>query len=160
MAEKLDSSTSPTPSGPSPERHFAMGSLIIVPSLLLGVTVGQQGSATPATPAAATAPAVPADPAPAVAAASGSTTLKSDLEDLSAQIKKLHGQVDGLPQPEPAPDLKPLEAKIEELSKLITSARPLVEEVDKLGVRIGDVGKRIESFQGEVASLVHRKSEK
>ena len=159
MPENLESSTKsivPTPPAPSPERHFFMGSLIIVPSLLVAVSFGQQGSRTTATPAAAVSASPDAPSVPALE----SKSLKSELEDISAQLKKIQGEVDGLPKPEPALDLKPLEGKIDELSKSITNAKPILEKVDKLGGRVGDAAKQIEGLRSEFMALKQHNSNK
>ena len=169
MAENLESSTTsvePTPPAPSPERHFGMGSLIIVPSLLAAVIFGQQGSRTTATPAAAAAPApeAPADPAgrrgrrarslpnPRVSSRSSRTCQRSS--------RRFMGKSTDSPSPSLLRTSSRIEGKIDEVSKSITVAKPLLEKVDKLGGRIGDVGKQIESLQSEVVALKQHKSDK
>lgn len=175
MAEHLASSTTSdesSPRSPSVGRHLAVGLVFIVPMLLVAVMFGRQGSTT-ATAAATSAPVASAPAAepgaaaePAAAAAAGTANapqpkgLKSELEDLSAQLKTIRGLVDGRPKAEPAVDLKLIAGKIDEVSGAIAGAKPLVEKVEKLGGRIGEIGKQIESLEAEVAALKKRTSAK
>jgi len=105
-------------------------------------------AATPSTPDA-----VPASPAPTDATAGEVKDLKTQVEGLTGRLKALQGKVDELPKPEPAPDLKPVHGKVEELAKSVASVTPLSEKVDKLDERIGGVEGSVKSVKDELSGL-------
>jgi hypothetical protein len=175
MVENLESnatSLASTPAAPSPARHFGVGALIIVPALFAAVIVGQVSRTVPTATAAnapvaeapAAAPMTPTDPPPVPAAVAAiapeSKGVNRELEELSAQLKKIHGWVEGRTKAEPSLDLKRIEGKIDDVSKLIAATMPLLEKVDKLGGRIGDMGNQIDGLQSEVVALKQRTSVK
>jgi hypothetical protein len=183
MPENLDQDrtvTDPTDANvsESPKNQFVVGMSMIGALLVASGVVGHLGSkeaaptpasqpaatstatATEATaPAGETAPASPAEaPAGTVllpndALAADFKDIKSQIGELSAQLKGLRGKVDALPEPAPAPDLKPILEKTDVLAKSVAVAVPLVDKVDRFGDRIGEIGKRLESLETEVASL-------
>jgi hypothetical protein len=61
--------------------------------------------------------------------------------------------VEILPRPEPAPDLKPIQDKVDALAGLVAAALPLVEKMDTLRERVGGIGKQIESLDADVLAL-------
>jgi hypothetical protein len=167
-SESRTTGTQPALKPASPALQFILGLAMIAGLLVAGVAVGQQESrklknaavtapptAEAASPAsgAATASAPAAASEPVAVAASESQDIRSQLGELTAQVKKLHGMVDNLPKPEPAPDLRPIEAKLDDLAQSVAAALPLVARLDKLGARIGDVDKQLQSIEAEVAAL-------
>jgi hypothetical protein len=137
--------------------QFVLGLGMIAGLLLAAVVVGQQESRKLQAAAVAPAPAADAKPAAEVAAAApDSSDIKSMLGELTAQVKNLHTMLDGLAKPEPAPDLKPIEAKLDALSQSVASAVPVLDRLDKLGGRMGAVGKQLEGLEAEVVALKTR----
>jgi hypothetical protein len=164
MLDKSESrtrGTQPEPKPASPALQFILGLAMIAGLLLAGVAVGKQESrklnnaGTPTAEAASPAPAAATAAAPA--AALESQEIRSQLGELTAQVKKLQGMVDSLPKPEPAPDLKPIEAKLDELAQSVAAVVPLVARLDKLGARIDDADKQLQSIEAEVAALKNHK---
>jgi hypothetical protein len=164
--------TPPEPKPPSPALQFILGLAMIAGLLVAGVAVGQQESrmlknaaatATPTVEATSPAPGATTPSAPAAASepiaatASDSQEIRSQLGELTAAVKKLHGMVDSLTRPEPAPDIKPLEAKLDELAQSIAAASPLAGTLDKLAGRIGDFDKQLQGLEAEVVALTNRK---
>ena len=45
--------------------------------------------------------------------------IKSQLSSLAAQLSAVQGKVDGLPKPEPLPELKTIQSKMDELTKSV-----------------------------------------
>ncbi len=125
--------------------------------LVTAVFVGKQEAKAKAVPAAAPAPAAavetPAAPAPGDVLASAVKEMRSQVESLPVEIKRLQGMIDGLPKPEPAPDLKPIQDKVDDLAKAVAAATPLVEKMDKLEGHVGDIGKQIESLEANLHGL-------
>ncbi len=179
MAEHIEShstSTAPQSQPNSPAFQFVIGIAMIVVLLIASLIVGQRESksvaaavaaaattppaaaptteATPATAAAPAEPAAAASPAPVAAAATPeSSDIKSHLEELTAHVKKLQGMVDSLPKPEPVPDLKPIQDKVDDLTKSVAATAPLVEKMDKLEGHVGDLGKQIQSLESNVLTV-------
>ena len=127
--------------------------------LATAVFVGRQEAkakavaAAPAAAAPATAPETPAAPAPGDVLASTLKEMRSQVESLPVEIKRLQGMVDGLPKPEPAPDLKPIQDKVDDLTKSVAAAAPLVEKMGKLEGHVSEIGKQIESLEANVLVL-------
>jgi hypothetical protein len=157
--------TPPEPKPASPALQFILGLAMIAGLLVAGVAVGQQESrmlksaavsATSPAPGATTPSAPAAASEPVAATASESQEIRSQLGELTAQVKKLHGMLDSLPKPEPAPDIKPLDAKLDELAQSVAAALPLAGTLDRLAGRIGDFDKQLQSLEAEVLALKNR----
>jgi hypothetical protein len=65
----------------------------------------------------------------------------------------MQGMVDGLPKPDAAPEIKPIQAKFEDLAKSVAVVLPLPEKVSQIDQHLGDVGKQIEGLGAEVLAL-------
>jgi hypothetical protein len=122
--------------------------------LVVAVLVSKLPTAAPA-PSTAAAPALAAkeaaaEPAPAAA---GGDELKKLVEGLAAQVKALEAKVGTLPKPEPAADLKPIQAKLDDLTKSVAPVAALSEKVDKLDERLGALDGAVKSVKDETAAL-------
>jgi TolA-binding protein len=111
--------------------------------------------AAPATLAAA--PATPETsatvPVPGAADAEALKGVKADVDGLAKQLKELLAKFDSLPRTEPAPDLKTVQGKLDELTKAVEPLGPLSEKVGKLDERVGGLDEGLKSVRGAVADL-------
>ena len=142
----------------APSYQVVVSVFMIVTLLATAVFVGrQEAKAKAAAPAAAAAPATataaPAAPAPGEALASDLKEMRSQVESLPVEIKRLQGMIDGLPKPEPAPDLKPIQDKVDDLARSVAAAMPLVEKMDKIEGHVSGIGKQIEGLEANVLVL-------
>lgn len=103
----------------------------------------------PSEPAAA----APAPPPPAPASADDLKALRDEVEAHVRRLDELHKRLAALPAPPPAPDLKPVEAKIAALDKLPDVVAPLPRRLEELGGRIGSFDQKLESLRSEISSL-------
>jgi archaellum component FlaC len=166
----------PRPTPPPTEPPVSKNPIfpVIMGILMLGAVVGgviasrklaPEAPATPAAaPAATTTPAdAPGAPAPAAATAPApsptdapATQLKdiqAEFEGLSKSLKDLQAKVEGIAKSEPAPDLKPLETKVDGLAKTVAGLAPIGEKLDKLDERVGRLDEGLKTVQAEVSDL-------
>lgn len=103
------------------------------------------------TPAPETTAPAPAAPSEAVAAEI--KELKTQLDGLSAQVKGFQEKLDTLPKPEPAPDAKPIQGKVDDLARSIALLVPLSGKMDKFDERVGSIEAALKSANDEVSEL-------
>lgn len=142
--------------------------LVLVGVLIAAWFVSRQKEASPGvaanTPPPATAAAEPvapvADPAESPESSAKTEALEGKVKELTGEVERLAGQVKAFEgklnntnKPEPAPDLKPLEGKVNDLAKSVAVVAPLHEQVGKLGDRVGSVDGALKSVKGELAAL-------
>jgi TolA-binding protein len=120
--------------------------LLMVGALVAAVLASKM--MTPEKPAAATTAPAPPSPVESV-----SKEFKERVDGLAAQVKALAGKVEGLPKPEPAPDLKPIQTRVDELAKSVASVGGLAEKVDKFDQRLGGLDDAVKSLKDETAAL-------
>ena len=135
--------------------QIVVGLGMIAALFVTSVVVGGLEPKKPA-PAPATATAVAAtDPAPAAPAAGDAppADTKSQLEGLSTQLKGLQAMVEAMPKPEPAPDLAPLQGKVDELLKSVATGVQLSGKVGDLDQKIGGLDATLKALQDEVSGL-------
>lgn len=145
------------PAVPPPDERPGAPVFPIVMMLLFGGLVAvawfiSRQPTPPPAPAPATPAAAPA-PAPGDTLAADFKDLKSRVDSLADQIKGLEGKVASLPKPEGAPDLKPVQGKLDELSRSVAAVTPLSDQVGKLGDRISEVDGSIKAVKGELDDL-------
>jgi TolA-binding protein len=93
---------------------LALGAVLVGAGLLLAQMLPKPEPAAPApAPAPASAAEVKSDPVAA---------LTTQVDGLGKRLDDLQKQLAALPKPEPAPDLKPIEAKVDALAKQVASA--------------------------------------
>jgi hypothetical protein len=110
-------------------------------------------------------------PGPAtIEAAPPPTSPESQLtKSLAGEFKGVHGQVEALtaqlkglesklvestrPEPAPAPDLKPLQAKVDDLARSVAQAAPLADRIDKLHDRLGSVDGELKAVKDDLSAL-------
>jgi hypothetical protein len=80
-------------------------------------------------------------------------SLESTLEGVSAQVKELAAKLHALPKPDTATDLKPIEGKIEELSKSLATVTPLTEKVEKLYERLSTIDSGLKTLKEDLGTL-------
>jgi TolA-binding protein len=151
---------SAAPTEPVETRHFpvAIGALLVL-TLLAAVMVSRQptppppttapvaaeppSASTPATPAPGSAEA-PAKESAVTALASSVDSLKTEVTELSKQIKALKGQVDA----EPKIDLGPLQTKVDSLAKTSAAGAGVIEKVSALDKRLGTIDQSLQRAVG------------
>ncbi len=100
--------------------------------------------AAAAPPATAATPETP--PPPAFVTQDDLKALTKQLDELKTGLGELKSQVDNLPKPAPAPDLKPIETKLDELAKL-------PEQLTALSGRLDGTEKTLDDLKGKVEKL-------
>jgi TolA-binding protein len=142
------------PSEPAPGAPvfpIALG-LLMIGLLVTAVFVSRMPKSEP--PPAPAAPAsAAAAPAETPAAESLAKELSGKLDGFVAQLKALEAKVEGLPKPPPPADLKPIEAKFDELSKSVSAVSGLPDKLAKLDGRVAALDDAVVSARKEVASL-------
>ncbi len=134
---------------------------IIMGLFFVGALVGAVIYARKAeTEAAANAPA-PAAPTPSAAlelpqidALTGEVkSLQGKIDSLAAQTRDLQDRFDKLPQPQSAPDLKPLQAQIDKLAKTVSEVAPLPKQVGDLDGRVAVMDKSLAALRADITAL-------
>jgi TolA-binding protein len=128
-----------------------MGGLLLIVLAVAAVVERQRKAETAAAAPAAAAPA-PAS-APTDATAEQLKGVRAEVDGLAKQLKDLQARLDALPKPEPAPDFKPIQGKLDDLAKAVESVGPLPEKVGKLDERLGGLDEGLKAVRGEVADL-------
>jgi hypothetical protein len=100
----------------------------------LGLSNGADARPTAAQPLAA-----PAPPAPDPVLVGELESLNSLVDGLKEQLRALQGRVDSLPRPDPAPDLKPIQSKVDALSNSLAALGALPGRLSKLGDTVTDL---------------------
>ena len=138
------------------DRPVAPGVPIVAGLLLLGVLGAAWYFIRQPPPAAAPPPpAQPAAPVPAPndALAGDVKDLKARVATLADRLKGLEEKFAGLPRPEPAPDLKPIQSRLDELAKSVEGLAPLSERVGKVDDRVGQVEGTVKTVRSDVDAL-------
>jgi TolA-binding protein len=150
---------------PSPsERKHAIVPMVMGAIAVFLVVVWYVRSRQPVAPApapanapgtAATAPANSPTPAaaPAPDLAADVKALRTEIEGLSSRMKDLQSRVESIPKPAPAPDLEPLQAKINDVAKAAETAGALSKKVDALDERIASLDKSLATVRDETNAL-------
>ncbi|MBV8677312.1 MAG: hypothetical protein JO355_09105, partial [Planctomycetaceae bacterium] len=131
---------------------------IIMGLLFVGALVGAVIYARKAeTEAAANAPApvtsAAPEPSPIDAVTGEVKSLQGKIVGLAAQTKDLQDRFDKLPQPQPALDLKPLRAQIDELAKTASEVAPLSKQVGDLDGRVVAMDKSLAALRADIIAL-------
>jgi TolA-binding protein len=100
-----------------------------------------------ATPTASAAPAATPEPI------DDSKTLKAEIDGLQTDLKTLQARIEAMPKATAAPDLAPLNAKIDAIAKDTESLSALPKKVEDLDHRVGSFDKAIVALRGEVDTL-------
>lgn len=103
--------------------------------------------------AAATSTATPVEPGKTAPADTTGKELGDRIDGLASQLKALESKVDGLSRPAPAPDLKPIQARIDDLARSVAAVAPVAEKVEKLEGRLAGLEAAVKAAQGEVTAL-------
>jgi tetratricopeptide (TPR) repeat protein len=147
-------SSQPSATKPSATRGILAG--MAIGGLLVGIAGGVGYYL--ARPGASTVPG--SDPPAALTARIDG--MGKEIEAQSKGLKALKDKVDALPKPEPAPDLKPLEAKIDALAKRVDAVsapdlKPLEAKIDALAKsheeKIAGLEKALAAEKAEVDTL-------
>ncbi len=122
---------------------LTLGGVLVGAGILLAQTLHKNEGA-PATPA-------PASPAPAPA--------PDPIAALTARVDDLSKQLASLPRPEPAPDLKPIEAKVDALSRRLDAAVPETRAVAEKAAsaareKADALARAVDVQKGEIAALI------
>jgi hypothetical protein len=72
---------------------------------------------------------------------------------MSAQLKALQVKLEALPKPEPVPDLKPIEGKLDDLKKSLAMVGPLTEKVGVLDDSVKKVNDEVSGLTTEIKKL-------
>lgn len=111
---------------------------------------------SPAAPVTAEAPAAPAAPTPAVATTPPSeepgSGLKAEVASLAKRLDEVQAKL-AAGKDESTDDLKPLQAKVDELAKVPDLVKPLPEKIESLGGRVEEIGKSLDDLKAQVAAL-------
>jgi hypothetical protein len=113
-------------------------------------------AAAPLPPAPSTVSTPTPEPAPAAptpATADDLKALRGEVEGLAKQLAALATKVDGLPKAEPAPDLKPIQAKLDDLGGLAEKFGELSKKVDAADEQARAASKAADSSKEEIAAL-------
>lgn len=113
-------------------------------------------AAAPLPPAPSTVSTPTPEPAPAAptpATADDLKVLQGEVEGLAKQLAALTTKVDGLPRPEPAPDLKPIQARLDDLGGLAEKIGELSKKVDAADEQARAASKAADSSKEEIAAL-------
>jgi hypothetical protein len=123
-------------------------------------TTSANGSPTGAPGASgtpATSPATPTETSSGASATAQIDELKTQIGELTAHLKSLEEKLASLPKAEPAPDLKPLEAKVDDLVKPVGMVPALTEKLDKLDERITGLETAMKSAKADFEKLANEK---
>ena len=175
-----------TPGKPyQPSAARGIGTALLAGSLMVGSAIGvafiagkQLAPAPAATPTAATSsPDAEAKPSPddSKALTSRVDAIKSDIDGLGKRLDEMQKHLASMPKSDAAPDLKPLEAKIEGLAKRVDSSpaidpKGIEEKVEKatsgqanllaklnaVTAQHGDMAKALAAQTATVAALQSR----
>ena len=152
---------------------MGLGALLAGGGILLGQSLPKPEPAAPApapAPAASTSPTPASEPTPESKPGDVAPALAGRVDGLGAEVKELAKRIDDVqkglaslpkPEPAPAPDLKPIEAKIDALSKRLDAASPpdlkgledKVAKVDPLAAQAAALEKTIDAQKAEIAAL-------
>jgi tetratricopeptide (TPR) repeat protein len=157
MASSLDDPAANVPSGPpaAPPRAgelkrpffpVALAGVLLVASTL-ACNTEPQSEAAPKGPAPTPAPAPAADNSDEI------RTLEAELDDLGARFKELKSQVDARPAPPAAPDLGPIQTKLDSLAKSHDELAELPKKVSDLEERVGRLDKAVADLKSELGDL-------
>ncbi len=151
---------------PGPDPLPASRAFPVVFGVLMVAAIGAailfNSNATKETPAPAAPPAAPPAAAPAAetpapggsdALAGDVKSLKGEIEKLTGQLKDLSAKVDGLPKPTPPADLKPIQAKIDDLTKTFASVEGVSEKLDKIDTQVKSLDSGVKSATDKVSAL-------
>ncbi len=128
---------------------FGFLAIIVIGAVLSALPVQQ-----PPPAAAAPAPAAATEaPAKDSALSALAESLKTEVGNLSKQVKDLEERLAAMPKPAPAPDLEPLNAKVAELSKSAESAAGLPKKIDSLDKRVEGLDESLQSLQAGMTPL-------
>ena len=133
-----------------------LGALMLA-AMITAVFLARQDSAGPASPAGAgtpaAAPTTPPPPSPADLLAGEVKKMESDVASLVTQLKDLQAKVAAIPKPEPAPDLKPIESKLEAFGKTLAGVSGLPEKLANIDTRMGGLDGALKSVSDKVGVL-------
>jgi TolA-binding protein len=140
----------PTPRPKGPAIPILMGGLF---AAALATAAAYERRQNPKTGAPEPAVAIAPSSAPSAAFAESLTGVRDDIERLSAQLEALQGEVDAIPKSATGADLKPVQARLDELAKAAEVVQPLPEKLGKLDERVGGLDDALKGVRGEVAEL-------
>lgn len=161
MASSLDNPAANVPSGPpaapprAGESKHPSFPIALAGVLLVAITLACTTEPQPESAPKAAAP----TPAPAAAATPGADNsdevraLEAEVDDLSARYKELKSQVSALPAAAPAPDLGPIQTKLDSLAKSHDELAGLPKKVSDLEDRVGQLDKALADLKSEVGDL-------
>ncbi|HWE37866.1 MAG TPA: hypothetical protein VG406_14955 [Isosphaeraceae bacterium] len=157
--------SAPPPPPPPPRRSpfpLVLG-LLFLAAMAGAWVMHVQDVPAAASPAAApaTAESKPADepkkdaaaPAPTPAAAEDTKALKDEVAALSRKVAELRDKVEAMPKPAPAPDLKPIESKLDELAKADAAVADLPKQVGALDEKVAALTKDLDSTKTDLAKV-------
>ena len=128
---------------------IAMG-VILIGLLAAAAWYVQRSAAPPGVPSASSADGAAA---PAPATVDNLKALKDEVAALGGKLDGLRTQVESMPKPHPAPDLGPLQAKVDDLATLPTVVSPLSKQVEELSTRVGTMNDALVALKAEVSSI-------
>ena len=153
----------PRPISPPVEPKEPKGSPfpVVLGGLMLATLVGgvlasrqtDKAAETAGPPTSASPAATPPPPAPTDATATRVKELQEQFEGMGKQLKDLQAKVEGMPKSESAPDLKPIEMKIDGLTKNVEGLAALPEKLGKLDERFGGIDEALKAVRGDVSGL-------
>ncbi len=164
----------PGPYKPSPlpaiATAFVLGGILVGAGFGLGQMIEKKTEAPAPSPApAAASEAKPAAPDATAALPGHVEGLTTELQGLGKRLNDLQKQVGEMPKPAPAPDLKPVEAKVDALAKRLDGvsspdpkgiedqvAKATAAQADslaKLSAQASALEKALADQKGEIASL-------
>lgn len=134
----------------APAFPIALG-LLMIGTLVGAILLSKSQKPEPApvvsaAPAAAPA-AEPAPPSDAVAKEIG-----GKVDGLATALKELEAKFEKLSKPEPV-DLKPVQAKLDDLAKAVAAVAPLGDKLAKLDERVGGLDEAVKSAKDDLAKL-------
>jgi hypothetical protein len=129
---------------PGPPLFPIVLGILVVGALLAAWQLQGRTEKPPATTGAAPAASAPATPPAAT---------EEDVKALRSEVEALTKRLDAMPKPQPAPDLAPIQSKVDEAAKSAEKVDAVAKKVDDLDGRLGNADKAIESLRGDVASL-------
>jgi TolA-binding protein len=154
VASDTDYSPKPEPAPGVPVFPVVMG-LLMIGSMGVGVMMNHAAAVTKANAPAAPAPVVSTAPVPVIdeTVAGDVKSLKGEVEKLAGQLKDLLAKVESEPKPTPAVDLKPIQAKIDDLTKTVASVEGVGDKLDKIDAQVKSLDDGVKSATDKVSGL-------
>jgi hypothetical protein len=79
--------------------------------------------------------------------------IKDEVASLTERVGQLGDRVKEMPKPEPAPDLKPIESRLDELAKTNAAVADLPKQVGALGEKVSALSRDLDAAKADLARL-------